>query len=529
MKYLHTYLPVKLNLHATLIEYDFPWISRVNCLFCTSHSLLDSDNSSAGNKMDDRPTPVDADIPGGYPETPASIPLSQHRQHYADDVSGEATPTPRAEQTSSTSYFGRPATSTDPAIGNVQHEAGAQRPISGTRPPNERSVLGSAFVAPGLRSNTDQNDSPTLPVAAAFPARQDSDETLPVDDTLIANKVDKNPNKDNNTSTASSSSSSSSSSASSSYSGNNPTFAPVRSQAEIESPGPVPSRPALAQRATTNGSTRRFATEDDLFRALSRRRTATSHVGTDLEAAQSDAEETAEIERLMSRLFGKARQEQSHEEQTRHAGVVFRHLTVKGAGLGASLQPTVGDIFVGPARFAKKFFTKGFKAATGKPPVRDLLSDFNGCVRPGEMLLVLGRPGSGCTTFLKAFCNQRAGFVDVLGDVTYGGASAKEMEENYRSELSYNPEEDLHFATLTVQRTLSFALQTKTPGKASRLEGETREDYEKEFLRVTSKLLWIEHTMGTKVGDENIRGVSGGERKRVSIAEAMIARSSVAG
>lgn len=103
------------------------------------------------------------------------------------------------------------------------------------------------------------------------------------------------------------------------------------------------------------------------------------------------------------------------------------------------------------------------------------------------------------------------------------------MTDNYRSELSYNPEEDLHFATLSVQRTLNFALQTKTPGKASRLEDETREAYTNEFLRVTTKLLWIEHTLDTKVGDEHVRGVSGGERKRISIAEAMIARSSVAG
>jgi ABC-type multidrug transport system permease subunit/ABC-type multidrug transport system ATPase subunit len=46
---------------------------------------------------------------------------------------------------------------------------------------------------------------------------------------------------------------------------------------------------------------------------------------------------------------------------------------------------------------------------------------------------------------------------------------------------------------------------------------------------VVTKLFWIEHTLGTKVGNEFIRGVSGGERKRVSIAEAMITRASVQG
>lgn len=284
-------------------------------------------------------------------------------------------------------------------------------------------------------------------------------------------------------------------------------FAPVKTAAD--------SRPPLQQRKS------HVQTEEDLFRVLSRRRTGASAADTE--------DENHEIERLMSRMFGKARQEQSEEENTRHSGVVFRNLTVKGAGLGASLQPTVGDLFLGLPRFLKNLVTKGPKAATGKPPVREILSDFNGCVRPGEMLLVLGRPGSGCSTFLKTFCNQRAGYVDVLGDVTYGGTDAKTMAKDFRGEIIYNPEDDLHYATLSVRRTLTFALRTRTPGKESRLEGETREDYVNEFLRVATKLLWIEHTLDTKVGNEHVRGVSGGERKRVSIAEALITRASVQG
>ncbi len=265
-------------------------------------------------------------------------------------------------------------------------------------------------------------------------------------------------------------------------------------------------------------------TEEDLFRVLSKRRTSAS--------GKSDAdlqEESDEIERLMSRMFGQARQQNSEEEKTRHSGVVFRNLTVKGVGLGASLQPTVGDIFLGLPRTIKTLFRRGAKAASGKPPVRDLLSNFDGCVRPGEMLLVLGRPGSGCSTFLKAFCNQREGYKSVEGDVTYGGTDAHRMKKDFRGEVIYNPEDDLHYATLTVRRTLLFALTCRTPGKESRLEGESRADYMKEFLRVVTKLFWIEHTLGTKVGDEFVRGVSGGEKKRVSIAEAMITRASVQG
>ena len=130
----------------------------------------------------------------------------------------------------------------------------------------------------------------------------------------------------------------------------------------------------------------------------------------------------------------------------------------------------------------------------GKAPVRELISGFNGCIRPGELLLVLGRPGSGCSTFLKALCNQRSGFEAVEGNVTYGGTSAEEMAKRFRGEVIYNPEDAVHYATLSVRTTLSFAIQTRTSGKETRLEGETREDYVTEFLRVVSKLFWIEHT-----------------------------------
>lgn len=50
------------------------------------------------------------------------------------------------------------------------------------------------------------------------------------------------------------------------------------------------------------------------------------------------------------------------------------------------------------------------------------------------MLLVLGQPGSGCSTFLKVIGNQRAGYESIDGEVTYGGTDAKTMGKKYRSE-----------------------------------------------------------------------------------------------
>ncbi|KAK2759372.1 hypothetical protein FQN54_002850 [Arachnomyces sp. PD_36] len=235
-----------------------------------------------------------------------------------------------------------------------------------------------------------------------------------------------------------------------------------------------------------------------------------------------DAGELASIRRVMTQMFGHERRAASEEEQTRHVGVVWKHLTVKGVGLGATLQKTNADIFLNLPRFLWGLVTGKKK----RKPVKTILDDFSGCVRPGEILVVLGQPGSGCSSFLKAIGNQRAGFESVEGDVNYGGTSAEDMAKKYRSEVLYNPEDDLHYAPLTVRQTLSFALKTRTPGKESRNEGESRSQYRQTFLEGVSKLFWIEHCLDTPVGNEIVRGVSGGEKKRVSIAEALITKAS---
>ena len=175
----------------------------------------------------------------------------------------------------------------------------------------------------------------------------------------------------------------------------------------------------------------RQVTEDDVYAHLRRRPTNASNRPEPLSRASTqtdvaDVGEQAEINRLMSRMFGKTRQANSEEERTRHRGVVFKNLTVKGMGVGAALQPTFGDVFLGLPRTLINLFTKGPRKAGGKPPVKTILDDFNGAIKPGEMCLVLGRPGSGCSTFLKIIGNQRFGYESIDGDVVYGGTDAQE-------------------------------------------------------------------------------------------------------
>ena len=258
-------------------------------------------------------------------------------------------------------------------------------------------------------------------------------------------------------------------------------FEPIRTQSH------VPKRPGIAPRTLT---------EDEIFRVISRRRSSISASGRRSSFISTHSgEEQADIERLLSRIFGKNRQEHSEDEKTRHVGLVFKNLTVKGVGLGAALQPTLGDPFMALPRLVKGLFSGSGRGVAGKPPTRTLINNFSGSIRPGEMLLVLGRPGAGCSTFLKVVANQRDGYKSVDGEVSYGGTDAKIMARDYRGEVVYNPEEDLHYATLSVKRTLQFALKTRTPGKASRNEGESRKEYVREFLRVVAKLVWIEHTV----------------------------------
>ena len=94
------------------------------------------------------------------------------------------------------------------------------------------------------------------------------------------------------------------------------------------------------------------------------------------------------------------------------------------------------------------------------------------------------------------------------------------------SEVVYNQEDDDHLPTLSVGQTLRFALETKMPKK--RIPGVTDKQFKDEVLQLLLSMLNIKHTVNTVVGNAFVRGVSGGERKRVSIAEMFCSNACVA-
>lgn len=214
--------------------------------------------------------------------------------------------------------------------------------------------------------------------------------------------------------------------------------------------------------------------------------------------------------------------EQQAGIRPKHIGVYWDDFTVKGMGGASNYVKTFPNAFID---FFDVFTPIRNMLGMGKKGTEvTLLDNFRGVCQPGEMVLVLGRPGSGCTTFLKSIANQRFGYTSVTGDVMYGPYTAEEFNE-FRGEAVYNAEDDLHHATLTVEQTLGFALDTKTPKKLP--AGLTKAQYKKFVIDMLLKMFNIEHTRHTVVGGPFVRGVSGGERKRVSISEMLITNVSL--
>ncbi|KAI8140373.1 ABC-2 type transporter-domain-containing protein [Fennellomyces sp. T-0311] len=200
-------------------------------------------------------------------------------------------------------------------------------------------------------------------------------------------------------------------------------------------------------------------------------------------------------------------------------GLVWKDLTVKGLGADAHVIPTVFNGVINTLQFWKYF---GIGANHTK---KTILRGINGFCKDGEMLLVLGRPGAGCTSLLKVLAGIRESFTDIDGVVSYGGIDHKTFRKHYRGQAIYNREEDQHYPTLTTRQTLQFALRCKTPG--ARLPDETKNDFVEKIIYLLSNMLGLSKQMPTVVGNASVRGLSGGERKRLSIAEVMTTQSSI--
>ncbi|KAJ1559347.1 hypothetical protein HK405_010982, partial [Cladochytrium tenue] len=162
---------------------------------------------------------------------------------------------------------------------------------------------------------------------------------------------------------------------------------------------------------------------------------------------------------------------------------------------------------------------KGFAApdeATGLATGGDggsvaLLSGVTGQVFPGQMLAVMGPSGAGKTTFLDVVARRR--LRGATGKV-FLGASDISTTEQMATVASYVEQEDGLLSTLTVFETVMYAARLSNPKEPVRVQRE----------RVTYILeaMGLSKCANVYIGNPLQKGISGGQKRRVTIAQSLV-------
>ncbi|KAJ3683390.1 hypothetical protein LUZ60_013617 [Juncus effusus] len=174
----------------------------------------------------------------------------------------------------------------------------------------------------------------------------------------------------------------------------------------------------------------------------------------------------------------------------------------------------------------------------------NILHDVSGIIKPKRMTLLLGPPGSGKTTLLLALAGKLAEELKVTGKVTYNGHNMNEFEPHRTA--AYISQHDLHIPEMTVRETLAFSARCQGVGtrydmltelsrreKAQNIKPDPDLDV---YMKAVStggqetsiitdyvlKILGLDICAETIVGDEMLRGISGGQRKRVTTGEMIV-------
>ena len=146
----------------------------------------------------------------------------------------------------------------------------------------------------------------------------------------------------------------------------------------------------------------------------------------------------------------------------------------------------------------------GVEVAGGK----QILDDVSLAVLPGELVGLMGPSGAGKSTLISAlngYCPP------ARGEVTINGRDLYEQYDEFRGMIGYVPQDDIMHADLTVQEALYFSARLRLPKDYSDNEIEQR-------IQKVIKDLGLEGTEHTRIGNAEIRGISGGQRKRVNVA-----------
>ncbi|XP_057799463.1 ABC transporter G family member 32-like [Salvia miltiorrhiza] len=225
--------------------------------------------------------------------------------------------------------------------------------------------------------------------------------------------------------------------------------------------------------------------------------------------------------------------------------VRFENLKVDAlVHVGSRALPTIPNfIFDMTEAFLRQL--RIFSGGRQKLPI---LNNINGIIRPSRLTLLLGPPSSGKTTFLLALAGRLAPSLQISGKVTYNGHGLDEFTPQRTS--AYASQQDLHIAEMTVREVLEFAGSCQGAGfkreilmELLRREkiAEIYPDQELDiFIKAvllgqqTSvlveyilKILGLDICADTLVGDEMLKGISGGQKKRLTTAELLMGPSRV--
>jgi len=170
----------------------------------------------------------------------------------------------------------------------------------------------------------------------------------------------------------------------------------------------------------------------------------------------------------------------------------------------------------------QKFFTPWRQPKKVK---KQVLHPMSGVIKPGSLTLILANPGAGKSTFLKALAgklknNSKA---QVGGNILYQGFRGNEID--LIKLVGLVDQRDNHIPTLTVRETFKFAdmCMNGDPNDQPEEMQEVAALRTELFLHI----LGLTNCSDTVVGDALLRGVSGGERKRVTVGEMLVGGQSL--
>lgn len=140
---------------------------------------------------------------------------------------------------------------------------------------------------------------------------------------------------------------------------------------------------------------------------------------------------------------------------------------------------------------------------------KQILRNSSGFVRSGEMIALIGSSGAGKTTLLNVLgMKLRCKPGELTGDLRINGEEMKRSRD-MKKISAYLRQEDFFHPNLTPFEVLKFALDLKS---------DASDDLKKVKIENILKQLNILNCRDTKIGSELEKGISGGERRRLSLA-----------